>query len=239
VIRHRDDPSRDVAFVGGIDLAHNRRDDADHGGDPQPSPDRGVRRAPPVARRPGRDPRSRRATTSRPCSVSGGRTRRRCRGAHPQGRRPVAPPRHSPDGLPAQSPPRPGRGAHRAAAPDLPRSSGTGATTRSRGAESAAWPAATRRRSRAPSASSTSRTSTSGVHGVAEPFEVSLREHPDLRLSSVIPLVPDISGLEPRAAVPRSRASLVRLMRSRRAEWRRTASRTTPALRSTYTPRSA
>ena len=38
VIRHRDDPSRDLAFVGGIDLAHNRRDDADHHGDPQPQP---------------------------------------------------------------------------------------------------------------------------------------------------------------------------------------------------------
>jgi phosphatidylserine/phosphatidylglycerophosphate/cardiolipin synthase-like enzyme len=35
VIRHRDDPTRDVAFVGGIDLAHNRRDDASHRGDPQ------------------------------------------------------------------------------------------------------------------------------------------------------------------------------------------------------------
>ncbi|MCU1537034.1 MAG: phospholipase [Humibacillus sp.] len=35
VVRHRDDPSRDVAFVGGIDLAHNRRDDADHHGDRQ------------------------------------------------------------------------------------------------------------------------------------------------------------------------------------------------------------
>ena len=35
VIRHRDDPSRDVAFVGGIDLCHSRRDDADHAGDPQ------------------------------------------------------------------------------------------------------------------------------------------------------------------------------------------------------------
>ena len=35
VVRHRDDPTRDVAFVGGIDLAHNRRDDADHGGDRQ------------------------------------------------------------------------------------------------------------------------------------------------------------------------------------------------------------
>ncbi|WP_330475628.1 phospholipase D family protein [Terrabacter sp. C0L_2] len=35
VVRHRDDPTRDVAFVGGIDLAHNRRDDAAHHGDPQ------------------------------------------------------------------------------------------------------------------------------------------------------------------------------------------------------------
>lgn len=35
VLRHRDDPSRDVAFVGGIDLCHTRRDDADHRGDPQ------------------------------------------------------------------------------------------------------------------------------------------------------------------------------------------------------------
>jgi phosphatidylserine/phosphatidylglycerophosphate/cardiolipin synthase-like enzyme len=36
VLRHADDPSRDVAFAGGIDLCHSRRDDADHGGDPQP-----------------------------------------------------------------------------------------------------------------------------------------------------------------------------------------------------------
>jgi len=35
VIRHRDDPSRDIAFVGGIDLCHSRRDTAEHGGDPQ------------------------------------------------------------------------------------------------------------------------------------------------------------------------------------------------------------
>lgn len=35
VIRHRDEPTRDVAFVGGIDLCHSRRDDADHLGDPQ------------------------------------------------------------------------------------------------------------------------------------------------------------------------------------------------------------
>ena len=35
VLRHRDDPTRDVAFVGGIDLCHSRRDDAAHGGDSQ------------------------------------------------------------------------------------------------------------------------------------------------------------------------------------------------------------
>ncbi len=36
VIRHRDHPERDVAYVGGIDLCHSRRDDARHLGDPQP-----------------------------------------------------------------------------------------------------------------------------------------------------------------------------------------------------------
>ncbi|MGY1709221.1 phosphatase domain-containing protein [Geodermatophilus sp. SYSU D00758] len=38
VVRHAGDPRRDVAFLGGIDLGHSRRDDADHGGDPQPQP---------------------------------------------------------------------------------------------------------------------------------------------------------------------------------------------------------
>ena len=35
VVRHPDQPERDVAYVGGIDLGHSRRDDADHAGDPQ------------------------------------------------------------------------------------------------------------------------------------------------------------------------------------------------------------
>jgi phosphatidylserine/phosphatidylglycerophosphate/cardiolipin synthase-like enzyme len=36
VIRHADDPARDVAFVGGIDLCNGRRDDEKHQGDRQP-----------------------------------------------------------------------------------------------------------------------------------------------------------------------------------------------------------
>ncbi|TIC82664.1 phospholipase D family protein [Nocardioides sp. GY 10127] len=35
VLRHRDAPERDVAYVGGIDLCHSRRDDARHLGDHQ------------------------------------------------------------------------------------------------------------------------------------------------------------------------------------------------------------
>lgn len=35
LLRRPGDPVADVAFVGGIDLCHSRRDDADHAGDPQ------------------------------------------------------------------------------------------------------------------------------------------------------------------------------------------------------------
>jgi len=38
VIRHRGSAERDIAFVGGIDLSHQRRDDAEHHGDPQQAP---------------------------------------------------------------------------------------------------------------------------------------------------------------------------------------------------------
>lgn len=38
VVRHAEDATRDVAFVGGIDLCHGRRDDALHHGDPQADP---------------------------------------------------------------------------------------------------------------------------------------------------------------------------------------------------------
>jgi phosphatidylserine/phosphatidylglycerophosphate/cardiolipin synthase-like enzyme len=38
VLRHRDRPEADVAFVGGIDLCHSRRDDSAHHGDVQVMP---------------------------------------------------------------------------------------------------------------------------------------------------------------------------------------------------------
>ncbi len=38
VLRHRRRPELDVAFVGGIDLCHSRRDDRRHLGDPQQQP---------------------------------------------------------------------------------------------------------------------------------------------------------------------------------------------------------
>jgi phosphatidylserine/phosphatidylglycerophosphate/cardiolipin synthase-like enzyme len=48
VVQHRDAVDRDVAFVGGLDLCHGRRDDARHLGDPQaPVMDRRYGRRPP------------------------------------------------------------------------------------------------------------------------------------------------------------------------------------------------
>jgi phosphatidylserine/phosphatidylglycerophosphate/cardiolipin synthase-like enzyme len=38
VLRHPGRPELDIAFLGGIDLCHSRRDDADHAGDPQSQP---------------------------------------------------------------------------------------------------------------------------------------------------------------------------------------------------------
>jgi len=196
VIRHRDDPSRDVAFVGGIDLAHNRRDDADHHGDPQPQPltdeygpnppwhDLQVRIQGPavhdvetVFRERWEDP----TPLSRsPLRRLSDRVRRLDVHADP---------------LPAQQPPPPEAGTHTVQllrtypnlrhGRDFPFAQG-GERSVARGYTKAIAQA-------------------SGLvyvedqyfwgHDVADPFLAALRDRPELRLVVVIPLVPDVDGL--------------------------------------------
>ena len=59
VIRFQGRPERDIAYVGGIDLCHARRDDARHLGDPQPQPMAEVYGETPPWHDAGRDRRSR------------------------------------------------------------------------------------------------------------------------------------------------------------------------------------
>jgi phosphatidylserine/phosphatidylglycerophosphate/cardiolipin synthase-like enzyme len=51
-------------------------------------------------------------------------------------------------------------------------------------------------------------------HGVAEPFETSLREHPELRVIVVIPLIPDIAGVNRVPQYLGRERALGRLMRA-------------------------
>ncbi len=196
VVRHRDDPSRDVAFVGGIDLAHNRRDDADHHGDPQAQPlseeyganppwhDAQVRIQGPavhdvetVFRERWEDP--------TPLSLSPLRTlsdRVRRFDTHP-------------DPLPEQQPPPPEAGPHTVQLlRTYPNLSNGRDYPFARGGE----------RSVARGYSKAIANATRLVyvedqyfwgHDVADPFLVALRENPELRLVVVIPLVPDVDGL--------------------------------------------
>ena len=102
VLRHDEDPSKDVAFVGGIDLCYGRRDDADHGGDPQSLPMAdGVRDRTAVARRAAGDPRPGRARARHRLPRAVGRPQQPRRGPpdrldprqaapHPAARRPAA-----------------------------------------------------------------------------------------------------------------------------------------------------
>ena len=206
VIRYRDDPSRDVAFVGGMDLAHNRRDDADHGGDPQPQPlteEYGA--APALARRPGGDPRTRRlrrgdglpGAVGRPDpAVAGARgaawptgSRGLDTSARPAARAAAAPPE-------AGAPRRPAAAhlSRPAARPRLP--------VRPRRA-SAASPAATARRWPARERMVYVEDQYFWGHDIAAVFAAALRDAPELRLVVVMPLVPDIAGLNRVPAVPR------------------------------------
>ncbi len=215
VVRFRDDPARDVAFVGGIDLAHNRRDDADHAGDPQPFPlaeeygphppwhDVQVRIKGPavhdvetVFRERWLDP--------TPLSRSPLRSLEdRLRGLD-----------LDPDPLPEQQPPPPEAGDHTVQllrtypnlrnGRDFPFARGgersvargyTKAITRARGLvyveDQYFW-----------------------GHDVADPFLVALRDHPELRLVAVIPLHPDVEGMSRVPEMLGRHRALTRLMQA-------------------------
>ena len=107
VLRRPGRPDRDVAFAGGIDLCHSRRDDADHHGDPQAAADvRRVRRPPAVARRAARDarPGGRRARHDVPGALDRPALRSTSDSPIAWLQRPAAPRRHRP---PTRCPPQP------------------------------------------------------------------------------------------------------------------------------------
>jgi phosphatidylserine/phosphatidylglycerophosphate/cardiolipin synthase-like enzyme len=196
VIRYRDDPSRDVAFVGGMDLAHNRRDDADHGGDPQPQP---------LTKEYGEHPPWHDVQVEiRGPAVYDVETvfRERWEDPTPLSRSPLRKLvdlwRHhdtSPDGLPDQAPPPPEAGPHTVQllrtypnlrhGRDYPFARG-GERSVARGYSKAV--------ARAERVVYVEDQYFWG-HDVAECFETSLREHSELRVIVVIPLVPDIAGV--------------------------------------------
>ena len=150
IIRHPLRPEADVAFVGGIDLCHSRRDDARHHGDRQRQP---------MAKVYGdRPPWHDVQVAMRGPAVSDVEMvfRERWEDRQPLSRNPVRlmsdrlrGADRSPAPLPAlPPPPKPARTRSSCCAP----TAGGRAVTRSRRAASAAWPAVSRRRSAAPAA---------------------------------------------------------------------------------------
>jgi phosphatidylserine/phosphatidylglycerophosphate/cardiolipin synthase-like enzyme len=215
VVRYRDDPARDVAFVGGMDLAHNRRDDADHAGDPQPQP---------LTKEYGDHPPWHDVQVEiRGPAVYDVETvfRERWEDPTPLSRSPLRKAadklRHddtSPDGLPAQWPPPPDAGPHPVQLlrtyPDLRH--GRDYPFARGGERSVA-------RGYSKAIASASRIvyvedQYFWGHGVAEPFEAALHTNPELRLIVVIPLVPDVGGLNRVPQLLGRERALARLMRA-------------------------
>ncbi len=201
VIRHPDDPARDVAWIGGIDLAHNRRDDADHRGDLQSQP---------LAEEYGEHPpwHDVQVRIQGP-AVHAVETvfRERWLDPTPLSRSPLRRVEDrlrgldiDPDPLPDQAPPPPPAGPHRVQllrtypnlrhGRDYPFARG-GERSVARGYSKAITQA--RRLIYVED-------QYFWGHGVADPFLAALREQPDLRVLVVIPLVPDVSGRVSRSA---------------------------------------
>ena len=112
----------------------------------------------------------------------------------------------SPDPLPEQAPPPPaGRGRRRTSSSCCgpTRTCGSAATTRSRGAASAASPAATPRRSSGRRACLYVEDQYLWGHHVGNVFTEALRDHPDLHVIAVVPLLPGPRRRLPGAAAAR------------------------------------
>src|SRR3954454_12394103 len=214
VIRHRDDPSRDVAFVGGMDLAHNRRDDADHGADPQPQP---------LTKEYGEHPPWHDVQVEiRGPAVYDVETvfRERWEDPTPLSRSPIRKAadlwRHddpSPGGLSAQLPPPPEAGSHPV---QLLRTYPNLRHGRdypfARGGERSVARGYSKAIARAERVVYVEDQYFWGT-GVAEPFEDALRANAELRLIVLIPLVPDVPGLNRVPQLLGRERAIVRLMR--------------------------
>ena len=219
VLRHPGRPELDVAFVGGIDLCHSRRDDAEHHGDPQPQPMAKVY----GPRPPWHDV----MVALRGPAVGDVETvfRERWEDPQPLTRNPVdwrrpsasAARTGSADPLPPQLPDPAPVGTHaRAAAADVPEAAS--AAIRSRRTASAASRTATPRRCGGRGAWSTSRTSTCGRPRSPATFAEALRAQPGLHVVAVAaaPPRPGRPVLLPPNLVGRDRALLDDAGRRRR-----------------------
>ena len=239
VIRRAPGPDDDIAFVGGIDLCHGRRDDGRHEGDPQAvdlNPRYGDR--PPwhdiqlqlcgpavgdvayTFRERWEDPTP--FDHRNPLRVALRRLTRQPRRPDP------LPPAHS-DPAPA------GPHAVRSSARTAP----SVRATRSRPRASAASAVRTARRSVGHAGSSTSRTSTSGRSTGRDAMADALRREPDLRLIAVVPRFAERGGLSAHAENIGRYASSKRCAPQAVTASPCTTWRTFTARLSTSTPRSA
>ena len=216
VIRHRDHPERDIAYVGGIDLCHSRRDDATHLGDPQ---------ALKMASEYGATPpwHDVMAAITGP-AVYDVETVFRERWLDPTGltRHPLYWTQDkilrmdmTPDPLPEQAPPPPSpEGATQTVQllrtyPDLRRGRDY---PFARGGERSVARGYSKGDASRPDTWSTSRTSTSGASHVGDVFTEALRANPDLHVIAVVPMFTDQEGFTARVPQMLGRARAMKQM---------------------------